>query len=95
MQADIGSQKVSVAQVGSVPRMGVSIEFSAFLDLFHNAQIRGRMHKLCDKATMLFKMMNLNIKKSIKLLIKKWKVQTLGKIKTYFSSKDVSSVNAM
>ena len=49
MQADIGSQKVSVAQVGSVPRMGVSIEFSAFLDLFHNAQIRCKMHKLCDK----------------------------------------------
>ena len=71
MQTEIGSQKVSLAQVESVSRMGVSIDFSAFLDLFHNAQIRGRMYKLCDKATMLFKMMNLNLQKSIKLLIKK------------------------
>ena len=87
MQAEIGSQKVSLAQVGSVSRMGVSMEYSAFLDLFHNAQIRGRMYKLCDKATMLFKMMNLNIILSQLFLANKLSLQGLRILSKFYFTK--------
>ena len=87
MQTEIGSQKVSLAQVGSVSRMGVSMEYSAFLDLFHNAQIRGRMHKLCDKAIMLFKMMNLNIILSQLFLANKLSLQGLRILSKFYFTK--------